>query len=315
MSIDFKPRPITAMLEEGWSHKLAWIAGVVCGDGHCSYDPPDHRRSITVTGGELDKEKGPAAAYQFLCRWRDAVDPTVNIHPRKDQVLNWYVELGCKPFAEWLHSYGWYGNKARSIQWPSDLPEELAGSFIRGVWDSDGTSHAEYRSTASLKYAFSLSMRAEALVRAVAIRLPIEHKVSPRLVKGEPMWTIEFIGPKGVENAKAVYGDAPASMRHESKWQAFVQAQEYFQNGCSVCHGKLHRRGMCRTHYLERCRPKLREKAKCVVCRKLGTFAKGLCSACYVAARASEVEERVCPSCGSVFRHDGKVELSQLPSY
>jgi hypothetical protein len=110
-----------------WSSEMAWVLGLIFGDGHVESRPDLGTYKITLAGTRDVMEKVAAL-----------VNPA--LHPRKHSKHNLYILDVCsRELIESLRQYGLMGgNKARTIRLPA-VPEQFLGDFLRGYWDADGS--------------------------------------------------------------------------------------------------------------------------------------------------------------------------------
>jgi DNA-binding CsgD family transcriptional regulator len=105
----------------------AWVLGLIYGDGHVRNNAEHYQYMVYLAGSEevcrkvaklIGHERGPAPHNQGANCW----------------VLKWSSRRMVKFLEE---TYGVSGNKSKRLRLPN-LPEELMGHFLRGLWDADG---------------------------------------------------------------------------------------------------------------------------------------------------------------------------------
>ena len=114
-------------LFETWSDPMAWCLGLIFGDGYVQNDIEKHKYRMILAGTEEVCTK--VAHILELERT-----------PTKDKRSNcWRLEVAGREFVDSLSQYGLSGGeKATSLRFPV-VPAEYLASFLRGLWDSDGS--------------------------------------------------------------------------------------------------------------------------------------------------------------------------------
>lgn len=301
-----KRHKINNLLEGQWTEQLAWIYGVILGDGYSQYCEEDARYRVIITGA------AEGSGRELLENWRELVRPDAPIVERTDPGSNAaQLTVNSKDFAGWLAARGINGKKAATLPWPTDIPEQFIPAFLRGIWDTDGSVLWKDRGPNREKqFNVSLCLRAQEFVETLAQEI---NRVMPFKVRahettltkgryaGKKFWAVWMLGPKGLKFAELIYGQAPPNMRHEDKWVVLQEYKKYVEAGCKTCGDTLHKRGFCRPHYIEWKYPNRNVTLTCA-CGTTPVIAKGLCNKCYQSkwfkARA-ERTDILCP-CGKV---------------
>lgn len=110
-----------------WSAEMAWVLGLIFGDGHVMNDSSRGQYGVSLAGTEqvttavslhLGLSRGPRKAKGAEC-W----------------ILQWYS----REIARSLKRFGLKGgSKATTMRFPR-VPEAYLPHFIRGLWDADGS--------------------------------------------------------------------------------------------------------------------------------------------------------------------------------
>lgn len=110
---------------------VAWVLGLLYGDGHVSNRPDIGQYQVTLAGSVQ-----VCAAVQALL----GIDKVARRAKKKGKDLNvWILQWSSRRLVQKLGEYGLTGgNKARTMTFPQ-LPEELLPHFVRGLWDADGS--------------------------------------------------------------------------------------------------------------------------------------------------------------------------------
>jgi len=105
----------------------AWVLGLIYGDGHVRNNAEHYQYMVYLAGTEevcrkvaklIGHERGPVPHNQGANCW----------------VLKWSSRRMVKALEA---TYGISGKKSTRLRLPN-LPEELMGHFLRGLWDADG---------------------------------------------------------------------------------------------------------------------------------------------------------------------------------
>jgi DNA-binding CsgD family transcriptional regulator len=147
-----------------WSSEMAWVLGLIFGDGHVESRPDLGTYKITLAGTQDVTEKVAAL-----------VNPA--LHARKHSKHNLYILDVCsRELIESLRQYGLMGgNKARTIRLPA-VPEQFLGDFLRGYWDADGSWTVRGRSL-STKIGSVSERTIDDLQSVVGGRKNVQHTV------------------------------------------------------------------------------------------------------------------------------------------
>jgi hypothetical protein len=291
--------PIDELLDAGWSRELAWILGMVYGDGHVS------TWGVTVIGGG---KRGKAAqqGFQLLERWRTLVSPEARFEPRKGhEETTKTVEMYSKRFCDWLRDFGLESDKSAILTWPRALPEKFAPDFVRGLWDADGSCDVTIRRSGTKRLAMSMYLVARTLMEQLPEHIHLDIPLSLKeyvkksgRYKGHKCWGYDIVSDRGLQLGEWLYGLAPASMRHEGKWEAYEEFRIYALQGCSECGREVYKLGLCKPHWHIRTYSDVAADHLCTKCGLRAQEAKGLCPDCYPEdLHKRRLEEGRCNKC------------------
>jgi len=265
-----KPKSLSLDLSR-WSPELAWMAGVVYGDGYSSNRKGKQR--VTVVSGD----------EELLGKWVSVVGRGV-VRKRKD-CNTWQVEVGSMFLSQWFADRGIDGKKAGSLMWPRDLPEEFKVHFVRGLWDTDGSvmrQKREGKRIDQLRLCYCSKARdfVERVAEEAPVKLFVEKQVVQRLgrYKGYEYWIATVGGRQAELFFDWLYLDSPEALRLNRKWDVGVKFKEWIESitsRCERCGKEVRDRRLCRD-----CQRVKWENAVCG-CGGSPVVAKGLCRRCY----------------------------------
>lgn len=137
-----------------WSPGMAWVLGLIFGDGHVMCDPTIGQYGVSLAGTQ---QVGEAVAALL----------GLDLVPRRARDADcWILQWYSRTLVESLAVYGLRGgSKATTMQFPA-VPDAMLPHFLRGLWDSDGSwerrgdsLRARY-TTASESFAVAVQQRA-----------------------------------------------------------------------------------------------------------------------------------------------------------
>ena len=110
-----------------WNDSSAWLIGILWTDG---YIVAENSFGIKLKDMQLLEE----------IKHRLGTDIKTKIYKNKDTEGEYgYFSIANKHIADRLRSIGMHQNKTFTIQYPLGMPDNLFGSFLRGVIDGDGS--------------------------------------------------------------------------------------------------------------------------------------------------------------------------------
>ncbi len=109
---------------DNWSHEMAYCLGFIAADGHVWKERP----YLTIGIHKRD--------YKTLEFIRNCISPTSKIRPYKDKIQ---INIHSERIHKRLHELGIVHNKTFILKIDFDIPEEYWGSYLRGLFDGDGS--------------------------------------------------------------------------------------------------------------------------------------------------------------------------------
>jgi len=260
-----------------WTPELAWWLGLVYGDGNVYRAGGNHR--VTLVCNE-----------DTALKWRELICPDAGFQVKKN-CLSVYVDSS--RLVDWFAEKGIIGKKSTDLEWPSFLPIDLHGHFLRGLWDSDGSVKIEKRrlkqGNDTLRVLFTAKNKefADRVHQELVAGSGVNHSQlvnHERVMSGELCtWhSFKHTGAPAVLVCDYLYGDAPAHIRGEERYQVYREYVDSRPDGSCRCGGDVWTEEMCRTCWWSRRRTES-PKAACACGREV--VAKGECLKCYKRTR------------------------------
>jgi hypothetical protein len=263
-------------LLDGWSQEKAWWLGATYGDGNIygRSDKGAYRVSIVCN-------------LSTVQQWTALICPDAGIEQRTPNAWEGYIYS--KRLVEWFAARDLVGKKSHRLVWPEDLPAQFYPDFLRGLWDTDGSVKIEKRrlkqGNDTLRAMFCAQN--ESFAQRVQDEVVAGSKVQPgKLIRQEKIlsgkshsWsTFKHTGAPAVLVCDYLYGDAPAHIRGESRYQVYRDYVDSRPEGSCRCGGEAWTEAMCRTCWWTKRRVDTPKKI-CQCGRDV--VAKGMCLNCY----------------------------------
>ncbi|MBK9390511.1 MAG: helix-turn-helix domain-containing protein [Bacteroidetes bacterium] len=265
-----------------WSRELAWVYGLILGDGNISLTDGSYRVSLC---GNFD------TVAKFCRLLKIPGGPK-----KKSSIYEAYIDDKWLVF--WFHQRGISGKKSHSLPWPDDLPEEFKWDFIRGLIDTDGQfvwDRTKSLSEKAIGLVLGFSSSTESFVKRFKDETGITQSVLKKAknMKGRIFYhySIKANYTQSVDVLKKAY-DCPSSIRNEERYQRYVKGSKSLSARvnmkCKICGATAHSNGLCHLHTIRR---DIRERASCSVpgCSKFVMDKKnGLCTEHFYKKRSRE---------------------------
>lgn len=147
---------------DNWNRSSAYIAGWILGDGHLTYPgrTPKVRTWRLVIAGAPSEE-------DHLLRMRREMESN---HPVKSYGGALMIQIGSKRLVRALLEKGYSDSSL------IDMPKDLMGHQVRGLYDSDGTSQRKRISIASAKRALLESVENQLKERGIKCSISGKEK-------------------------------------------------------------------------------------------------------------------------------------------
>lgn len=252
-----------------WSRELAWVYGLILGDGNISLTNGSYRVSLCGNFDTVTK----------FCRLLKIPGGA----KKKSSIYEAYIDDKWLVF--WFHQRGISGKKSHSLPWPDDLPGEFKWDFIRGLIDTDGifnfqTSRKKGRPSLVLGFSSSTKEFVEKFRGEVGFTQSVLEKKKTLNGKVFYHYAVKGSASQSLDVLSKVY-DCHFSIRNEERYRKYLAGAKIFNlrfSKCIVCEEFAVRNGLCLKHNM---RQKIKERPLCSAegCLKPISDAKtGFCS-------------------------------------
>jgi hypothetical protein len=269
-------------LLESWSNERAWFLGVLYGDGNV-YKSPKYSR-VSLCG-----------SLSTTTRWIALVAPYKAPQEFKRSPGIYQVYVDSVELVSWFErEMGICGPKSDILVWPKDLPDEFRVSFLRGVWDTDGSLFIEARPKGRGNPAprAKLAMNARGFVERVRSELELLTGVPPvALGLYKKISELKYGNISAMLVADLLYKNAPEHLRNEDRYEAYLRMcvmRGQLEDATCACGEPVEREGCCTACWYSKREYRTGSGTVCS-CGKSPVLAKGLCSACYNRERRTRV--------------------------
>lgn len=192
-----KPKQIVKIR---WSENFAYAIGLIVSDGNLSKDG----RHITFTTVDLD------LANHFM----EALDISVYMRKKSDQRKRVCYDLQFSDvcFYQFLNTIGITQNKSKTIV-AVDVPDQYFISFVRGVFDGDGSVHSYYDKRWPSSYLFYMSFASASYKFIVWLQAMLKNKldINGHIVeaKSSSVFQLRYAKKESYILQSAIYQNSP----------------------------------------------------------------------------------------------------------
>jgi hypothetical protein len=263
---------------ETWSRELAWIYGLILGDGCISKD--DYRIGFS-------KNKDVVEKFEDILK----ID-----HKNRFSDGCYHTYFDSKDVSGWFKNRGIFGKKSHTLPWPTDIPKEYMWDFIRGLIDTDGSFRFDDPKSRGkkgrLKFYLGYSSATKYFVERLKNFIECTTKVCTDIKhengKVYTTYTIKMNFEKSLEVLDKVY-NCHVHIRNEERYEKYIRAKKIWMSyqGTCKCGRKLHTETLC-TKCLHAEKQKTKELFFCFCGKEAFSQKFRLCSAHYHQYRRSK---------------------------
>ncbi len=195
----------------------AYILGFIYGDG-CN-DPSRRTLEICLNIRDID----------LLKRINNFIQPTrpIDITDRREKGVFCRMRVSSKQISDDLVKWGCVARKTLVITWPEWLSPELWSSFLRGMWDSDGTIGED---SAELMTTTSCAIRLKEILKNL---LDLNFTLYHVKRKDGSLSGVTRIGIGGRNITRKfldwLYQDSNEIIRMERKYLKYIEIRDYIK--------------------------------------------------------------------------------------
>lgn len=191
-------------------NNFSWVLGLLLTDGNIFQSSKNNYRITLVSTDEDVVHK-----IQYICKCGN-IQSSLPKYPNAK--FRWTWRLSSSRLGELLYPFGMVPNKSKILKFP-DISQVHFPSFVRGLWDGDGTIFM--RSNGKFTSGFC-SASEDFIVPLVNTLQPITKSTAkPRLYKNT--YIIQYSALKSKNLLNWIYADSASYNRMERKYSIYSQ--------------------------------------------------------------------------------------------